>query len=108
MASRPSPAAIAAAIKAGRVFDTREELIETAKILEGYEFNDYAGGVWAFWDGETVGAIASEEFAKVLSHAVKDNEADSARVENIGADEGHGSEEKAEETREGGKGDEDD
>ena len=102
MSSQPTPAAISAAIRAGRIFENRAELIEAAKILEGYEFMDYDGGIWAFWDGETVGAIASVEFAKALTQAVQEGSGGARVQKDLEGLQGEKSEEDVQDREQGG------
>jgi len=82
MCSRPTSEQIQTAVSAGKVFNSRAELIEFAKKLEGFDFDSY-NGVWAFWDGEIVGAVASDQYSKSLQTAVLEEGQCSQRADQI-------------------------
>jgi len=82
MRSEPTNEQIQAAISAGNVFNSRAELIEFAKKLDGFDFDSY-NGVWAFWDGEIVGAVASDQYSRSLQTAVLEEGQCSQRADQI-------------------------
>jgi hypothetical protein len=82
MCSQPSNDQVQTAIAAGNVFNSRAELIEFAKKLEGFDFDSY-NGVWAFWDGIIVGAVATDQYSKSLQTAVLEEGQCSQRADQI-------------------------
>lgn len=54
---------------AGRVFANRAEMYAFARELEGFDLDEY-DGVWAFWNGTSVGAVGTTEYSEALSQAV--------------------------------------
>jgi len=82
MSSKPTSEQIQSAISAGNVFNSRADLVKCAKALEGFDFDSY-DGVWAFWNGTTVGAVASDPYSKALQTAVIDQGQCSQRADQI-------------------------
>lgn len=82
MCSQPTKDQIQTAVAAGNVFNSRAELINFAKELEGFDFDSY-NGVWAFWNGNVVGAVASNQYAKSLQTAVIEEGQCSQRADQI-------------------------
>jgi len=82
MCSQPTKDQIQTAIAAGKLFNSRAELIEFAKELEGFDFDSY-NGVWAFWNGNVVGAVASDQYSKSLQTAVIEEGQCSQRADQI-------------------------
>jgi hypothetical protein len=82
MRSEPTSEQIQTAVSAGNVFSSRAELIEFAKQLEGFDFDSY-NGVWAIWNGNIVGAVASDQYSKSLQTAVLEEGQCSQRADQI-------------------------
>jgi len=82
MCSQPTKDQIKTAITAGNVFNSRAELIEFAKELEGFDFDSY-NGIWAFWNGNIVGAVASDQYSRSLQTAVIEEGQCSQRADQI-------------------------
>jgi hypothetical protein len=82
MRLEPTSEQIQTAVSAGNVFSSRAELIEFAKQLEGFDFDSY-NGVWAFWNGNIVGAVASDQYSKSLQTAVIEEGQCSQRADQI-------------------------
>lgn len=72
MAIQPSQEQISAAATAGNVFHNRSELISFATELEGFDLDIYEG-VWAFWNGTVVGAVATEQYSIAMSQALAED-----------------------------------
>jgi hypothetical protein len=82
MRSEPTNDQIKTAIAGGNVFNSRAELIEFAKQLEGFDFDSY-NGIWAFWNGDIVGAVATDQYSKSLQTAVIEEGQCSQRADQI-------------------------
>jgi hypothetical protein len=82
MLSEPTSEQIQTAVSAGKLFNSRAELIEVAKQLEGFDLDSY-NGVWAFWNGNVVGAVASDQYSRSLQTAVLEEGQCSQRADQI-------------------------